>query len=156
MLIWDLNECKKVICVPIYITVFHLRVSFHVSEWPTWKLTLSQGVVGRCRCPTHVPITPNILSSSTCEIGVDYVGKWMLAHHFSHYSDRGCRHMVLEMASVISLSNLTNEGWRAQLTARIHALQCTYMNDISAFHFRGSQVSLVYVRQTQTSHKLEI
>ena len=36
----------------------------------------------------HAPITPNFPSGSGREIVGDYVEKWMLAHHFSHYHKR--------------------------------------------------------------------
>ena len=53
---------------------------------------------------THALITPKLTSSFSFEIAGDYVEKYMLAHHFSHYYSRRCRWMVLELASVISPS----------------------------------------------------
>ena len=51
---------------------------------------------------TDAPITPNFPSGSSREIAGDYVVKYMLAHHFSHYYSRRCRRMVLELTGVIS------------------------------------------------------
>ena len=53
---------------------------------------------------THAPITPNFPSGSSREIVGDYVEKYMLAHHFSHYYIPRCRRMVLELTGVISPS----------------------------------------------------
>ena len=44
----------------------------------------------------------NRCMGSSHEIVEDYVEKWMLAHHFSHYYNRRCRRMVLELTGVIS------------------------------------------------------
>ena len=52
----------------------------------------------------HAPITPTFMSGSSREIAWDYVEKWMLAHHFSHYYSRKCRQMVSQVVGMISSS----------------------------------------------------
>ena len=39
---------------------------------------------------SHAPITPTFPSSSSREIAKDYVEKYILAHHFSHYYSQRC------------------------------------------------------------------
>ena len=49
-------------------------------------------------------ITPKFPSSFSREIVGDYVKKYMLAHHFSHYYSWRSRWMVFELAGVINPS----------------------------------------------------
>ena len=94
----------------LVLTMKLLGIMLRNRWWPTtFQSNIVGDVVGWCHkwpvwSTPQAPITPNFLFGSNRGIVGDYVEKWMLAHHFSHYFSRRCCQSVPQVANVINPS----------------------------------------------------
>ena len=82
-----------------------------VMEFVIWLTILQTQNIHHHQVVTHALITPKFPSGSSHESDGDYIEKWMLAHHFSHYYSQRCRWRVSKLAGVISPSVIYPEDF---------------------------------------------